>query len=378
MLDAGELRAGPGGRRRAATRRCCATSTTSSRSGPGTEALPIDRGWSTSSGTGWPTGGSATRSSTTGGSSTSTPWRRCARRTPPSSGQTHALLIDLVRDGLVDGLRIDHPDGLADPRAYLAQLAEQTDGAWVVVEKILEPGETLRGRLEVRWHNGLRHPAPGQRGLPRRRRARRPCRPWPTRSPARREDWPTCARGGQARGRRGRPVRRGAPPGRPARRDLRAGPGPARPHPARPARQRGRAARRLRPLPRLRRARRAGAGRGGRGRRGGGRPGPGAACRRTSTTRSTSCGTWSSGRPVGDPALLTPAAAGASGRAGPPVPADLRAGDGQGRRGHRGVPLGPARLAQRGRRRPLAGSGCRPEELHAFAAEALQAAPDAA
>jgi (1->4)-alpha-D-glucan 1-alpha-D-glucosylmutase len=56
---------------------------------------------------------------------------------------THRLLLDLVADGSLDGLRIDHPDGLADPRAYLARLAERTDGSWVVVEKILEGSETL-------------------------------------------------------------------------------------------------------------------------------------------------------------------------------------------------------------------------------------------
>src|SRR6185312_3976637 len=50
---------------------------------------------------------------------------------------------DLVRDGSVDGLRIDHPDGLADPRGYLRRLAEATDDAWVVVEKILEGDEQL-------------------------------------------------------------------------------------------------------------------------------------------------------------------------------------------------------------------------------------------
>jgi (1->4)-alpha-D-glucan 1-alpha-D-glucosylmutase len=56
---------------------------------------------------------------------------------------THAHLVALAREGAIDGLRIDHPDGLADPRAYLERLAEQTDGAWVVVEKILEGHETL-------------------------------------------------------------------------------------------------------------------------------------------------------------------------------------------------------------------------------------------
>ncbi|MCW2777376.1 MAG: malto-oligosyltrehalose synthase [Frankiales bacterium] len=56
---------------------------------------------------------------------------------------THALVVQQVRDGVLDGLRIDHPDGLADPEGYLARLAEQTGGSWVVVEKILEPGEEL-------------------------------------------------------------------------------------------------------------------------------------------------------------------------------------------------------------------------------------------
>jgi len=56
---------------------------------------------------------------------------------------THTLLIDLVRRGRLQGLRIDHPDGLADPRGYLRRLAEVTGGTWVVVEKILEGEETL-------------------------------------------------------------------------------------------------------------------------------------------------------------------------------------------------------------------------------------------
>ncbi len=57
--------------------------------------------------------------------------------------ETHALVLQQVRDGVLDGLRIDHPDGLADPGGYLDRLAETTGGAWVVVEKILEPGEDL-------------------------------------------------------------------------------------------------------------------------------------------------------------------------------------------------------------------------------------------
>jgi (1->4)-alpha-D-glucan 1-alpha-D-glucosylmutase len=56
---------------------------------------------------------------------------------------THELTIGLVTEGVVDGLRVDHPDGLADPRGYLHRLAAATGGAWVVAEKILGPDETL-------------------------------------------------------------------------------------------------------------------------------------------------------------------------------------------------------------------------------------------
>jgi (1->4)-alpha-D-glucan 1-alpha-D-glucosylmutase len=56
---------------------------------------------------------------------------------------THARLLELVRSGDVQGLRVDHPDGLADPGGYLDRLASATSGAWTVVEKILERGEVL-------------------------------------------------------------------------------------------------------------------------------------------------------------------------------------------------------------------------------------------
>jgi (1->4)-alpha-D-glucan 1-alpha-D-glucosylmutase len=56
---------------------------------------------------------------------------------------THAKVLELVHEGLIDGLRIDHPDGLANPRAYLERLHERHAGH-VWVEKILEPGEPLR------------------------------------------------------------------------------------------------------------------------------------------------------------------------------------------------------------------------------------------
>ena len=56
---------------------------------------------------------------------------------------THELLLALLHEGKLNGFRIDHPDGLADPRGYLRRLAERTGGAWVVVEKILEGTEEL-------------------------------------------------------------------------------------------------------------------------------------------------------------------------------------------------------------------------------------------
>jgi len=57
--------------------------------------------------------------------------------------EAHEEVVRWFREGLVDGLRIDHPDGLADPEGYLARLREATGGAYLLVEKILEPGEQL-------------------------------------------------------------------------------------------------------------------------------------------------------------------------------------------------------------------------------------------
>ncbi len=59
--------------------------------------------------------------------------------------ETHALLLGLVGDELVDGLRVDHPDGLADPAGYLTRLRERgVERVWV--EKILSPGAGERLR----------------------------------------------------------------------------------------------------------------------------------------------------------------------------------------------------------------------------------------
>ncbi|HEU5008414.1 MAG TPA: malto-oligosyltrehalose synthase [Jatrophihabitantaceae bacterium] len=57
---------------------------------------------------------------------------------------THQQVLRWVQADSVDGLRIDHPDGLADPRGYVLRLREVAgDAAWITVEKILEPGEEL-------------------------------------------------------------------------------------------------------------------------------------------------------------------------------------------------------------------------------------------
>jgi (1->4)-alpha-D-glucan 1-alpha-D-glucosylmutase len=58
---------------------------------------------------------------------------------------THEVLLRLLAEGLIDGLRIDHPDGLANPRDYLQRLAAATGGCWVVTEKILTGNEQLPG-----------------------------------------------------------------------------------------------------------------------------------------------------------------------------------------------------------------------------------------
>lgn len=67
---------------------------------------------------------------------------------------THGRILEWVRSGCVDGLRIDHPDGLSDPTSYLQQLHRAAPTAWAVVEKILEPGETLAAEWPVAGTTG--------------------------------------------------------------------------------------------------------------------------------------------------------------------------------------------------------------------------------
>ncbi len=55
----------------------------------------------------------------------------------------HGEVLRWCADGEVDGIRVDHIDGLRDPAGYLERLREATAGTWLVAEKITEPGEDL-------------------------------------------------------------------------------------------------------------------------------------------------------------------------------------------------------------------------------------------
>ncbi|MEU9857626.1 malto-oligosyltrehalose synthase [Streptomyces sp. NPDC047974] len=69
--------------------------------------------------------------------------------------ETHATILRLVADGVIEGLRIDHPDGLADPQGYLERLSAETGGrCWIVVEKILTGDETLPAAWPVAGTTG--------------------------------------------------------------------------------------------------------------------------------------------------------------------------------------------------------------------------------
>ncbi|WP_262365820.1 malto-oligosyltrehalose synthase [Gordonia sp. OPL2] len=68
---------------------------------------------------------------------------------------THGWLLDLIDDDLIDGVRVDHPDGLWDPQAYLHRLrADIGDGRLLYVEKILAADEDLEPTLPVEGTTG--------------------------------------------------------------------------------------------------------------------------------------------------------------------------------------------------------------------------------
>ena len=68
--------------------------------------------------------------------------------------ETHALVLDWLKKGVLDGVRVDHPDGLRDPLQYFQRLRKHAPDAWVVGEKILEPGEFLRESWPIEGTSG--------------------------------------------------------------------------------------------------------------------------------------------------------------------------------------------------------------------------------
>jgi len=68
--------------------------------------------------------------------------------------ETHALVLDWLRRGVLDGVRVDHPDGLRDPLEYFQRLRAAAPEAWIVGEKILEPGEFLRKSWPIEGTSG--------------------------------------------------------------------------------------------------------------------------------------------------------------------------------------------------------------------------------
>jgi (1->4)-alpha-D-glucan 1-alpha-D-glucosylmutase len=68
--------------------------------------------------------------------------------------ETHALILDWLRRGVLDGIRVDHPDGLRDPLQYFRRLRDHAPEAWIIAEKILEPGEFLREEWPIEGTSG--------------------------------------------------------------------------------------------------------------------------------------------------------------------------------------------------------------------------------
>ncbi|HEX8091518.1 MAG TPA: malto-oligosyltrehalose synthase, partial [Blastocatellia bacterium] len=66
----------------------------------------------------------------------------------------HRLVLSLLKEGKIDGLRIDHIDGLYDPATYLARLRKEAGDAFIIVEKILELSERLPSSWPVEGTTG--------------------------------------------------------------------------------------------------------------------------------------------------------------------------------------------------------------------------------
>jgi (1->4)-alpha-D-glucan 1-alpha-D-glucosylmutase len=68
--------------------------------------------------------------------------------------ETHALVLEWLRRGVLDGVRVDHPDGLRDPKQYFERLREAAPKAWIIGEKILAAKEFLREDWPIEGTSG--------------------------------------------------------------------------------------------------------------------------------------------------------------------------------------------------------------------------------
>jgi (1->4)-alpha-D-glucan 1-alpha-D-glucosylmutase len=66
----------------------------------------------------------------------------------------HSRIIEWLRNDVLDGVRVDHPDGLRDPGQYFERLHAISPQTWVLAEKILEPGESLRSSWPIAGTTG--------------------------------------------------------------------------------------------------------------------------------------------------------------------------------------------------------------------------------
>jgi (1->4)-alpha-D-glucan 1-alpha-D-glucosylmutase len=81
------------------------------------------------------------------------------QETETACDQTHGLVTRLVRSGEIDGVRVDHVDGLADPAAYLARLRGRVGEVPILVEKIMEADEALPEAWPVQGTSGYDYAA---------------------------------------------------------------------------------------------------------------------------------------------------------------------------------------------------------------------------
>ena len=67
---------------------------------------------------------------------------------------THSRILEWLQNGVLDGVRVDHPDGLRDPQQYFERLRNRAPDTWILAEKILETGESLRWNWPIEGTSG--------------------------------------------------------------------------------------------------------------------------------------------------------------------------------------------------------------------------------